>query len=47
MRELSQRYVAWTLSQTHGDKSRAAALLGMDASTLYRRQRVQGTSGSA
>ncbi|MET0286437.1 MAG: sigma-54 dependent transcriptional regulator [Polyangiales bacterium] len=39
IRQMSERYVAWTLTQTRGDKARAAARLGIDISTLYRKQR--------
>jgi two-component system, NtrC family, response regulator HydG len=39
LREMTQRYVDWTLAQTHGDKTEAARRLGIDISTLYRRQR--------
>ncbi len=45
MREMSQNYVDWTLEQTKGDKVHAAERLGIDVSTLYRRQRVKGTTG--
>jgi two-component system response regulator HydG len=41
MREMSRRYLDWTLKQTHGDKALAAARLGIDVSTLYRRQRAK------
>ena len=41
MRQMSQRYLTWTLQRTQGDKQRAAALLGVDVSTLYRRQRTK------
>jgi two-component system response regulator HydG len=41
MREMSQHYIEWMLEQTRGDRARAAALLGIDVSTLYRRHRVK------
>lgn len=39
LREMNQEYLAWVLVQTGGDKARAAKLLGIDLSTLYRWQR--------
>jgi two-component system, NtrC family, response regulator HydG len=47
MREMNEQYLEWTLEQTRGDKSRAAALLGIDVSTLYRRQRVKNDAARA
>ncbi len=42
MRQMCERYVDWTLEQTGGNKAIAAARLGIDVSTLYRRQRTKG-----
>jgi len=36
LRVLTRRYVEWVLQQTSGNKLRAAQLLGIDASTIYR-----------
>ena len=36
LRVMTRRYVEWVLQQTSGNKLRAAQLLGIDASTIYR-----------
>ena len=38
LRELDQEYIGWVLEQTGGNKTRAAEILGIDPSTLYRRE---------
>jgi two-component system response regulator HydG len=37
--EVEQRYMAAVLQRTGGSKTKAAAILGVDVSTLYRRQK--------
>ena len=39
LKTLTSRYIAWVLTRANGDKARAAAILGVDVSTLYRWQR--------
>jgi two-component system response regulator HydG len=41
LRRLSLAYVVWAVSKTAGDKKRAAEMLGIDVSTLYRWQRAR------
>lgn len=38
LRELEQAYIAWVLEKSGGNKTRAAEILGIDPSTLYRRE---------
>jgi two-component system response regulator HydG len=41
LRGLSREYTDWVLTQTGGNKDRAAEILGIDLSTLYRWQRAK------
>jgi two-component system response regulator HydG len=38
LRDLEQEYINWVLERTEGNKTRAAEILGIDPSTLYRRE---------
>jgi two-component system response regulator HydG len=41
LRDLNRAYTDWILVQTGGNKEHAAEILGIDLSTLYRRQRAR------
>jgi two-component system response regulator HydG len=43
LRDLEQLYISWVLERVGGNKTRAAEILGIDPSTLYRRE-VKGRS---
>jgi two-component system, NtrC family, response regulator HydG len=37
--QLEKEYISWVIAQCGGNKTRAAEILGIDVSTIYRRQR--------
>jgi len=37
METIEQAYIQWVLAKTEGNKARAAEILGIDPSTLYRK----------
>jgi two-component system response regulator HydG len=39
LRQLEEEYIAWVLAQVGGQKPKAAEILGVDVSTLYRREK--------
>jgi two-component system response regulator HydG len=41
LKQMNQRYLDWVLAQTDGDKPRAAELLNINLSTLYRWERAR------
>ena len=44
LRQLESEYIAWALAKCDGNKTRAAELLGIDVSTIHRRNKGQGES---
>jgi two-component system response regulator HydG len=42
LRELEARYIAWVMQRVGGNKAKAAEVLGVDPSTLYRREKRSG-----
>lgn len=41
LKQVNQRYLQWVLAHTHGDKARAATILNINLSTLYRWERAR------
>jgi len=44
LKELESDYILWVLHRCGGNKTRAAELLGIDVSTVHRRERDRGSS---
>jgi two-component system response regulator HydG len=44
LRQLEDEYISWVLAQCGGNKTRAAEVLGIDASTIYRRERSSSSA---
>jgi two-component system response regulator HydG len=45
LRELEDAYITWALARCGGNKTRAAELLGIDVSTIHRRERERAAGG--
>jgi two-component system response regulator HydG len=46
LRQLETEYIAWVVAHCGGNKTRAAELLGIDVSTIHRREREKGSGNS-
>ncbi len=44
LREMEDKYIGWAISRCGGNKTRAAELLGIDVSTIHRRERDRAAS---
>jgi two-component system response regulator HydG len=44
LRQLESEYITWVVARCGGNKTRAAELLGIDVSTIHRRERAEGIS---
>jgi two-component system response regulator HydG len=42
LRQLEREYIAWVVARCDGNKTRAAEILGIDVSTIHRREREHG-----
>ncbi len=42
LRQLEDEYIGWVLRRCEGNKTRAAELLGIDVSTIHRREKARG-----
>ncbi len=45
LRELEDAYITWTIARCGGNKTRAAEILGIDVSTIHRRERDHSPGG--
>jgi two-component system, NtrC family, response regulator HydG len=43
LRQLESEYISWVVARCGGNKTRAAELLGIDVSTIHRREREKGS----
>jgi two-component system response regulator HydG len=41
LREMEDEYITWVIQQCEGNKTRAAEILGIDVSTIHRREKGQ------
>jgi two-component system response regulator HydG len=46
LRQLEGEYIAYVVAQCGGNKTRAAEILGIDVSTIHRRERERSGNGS-
>ncbi len=44
LRQVESEYIAWAVARCGGNKTKAAELLGIDVSTIHRRERSEGSS---
>jgi two-component system response regulator HydG len=42
LRQLESEYIAWVVARCGGNKTKAAEILGIDVSTIHRRERERG-----
>jgi two-component system response regulator HydG len=47
LRQLESEYIAWVVARCGGNKTKAAEILGIDVSTIHRRERERGGGPSA
>jgi two-component system response regulator HydG len=46
LRQLEGEYISWVVAHCGGNKTRAAEILGIDVSTIHRREREKGSGNS-